>query len=131
MYHTILRLTLLFIILLSCLQGTTQATDSSQHLTFLEAKHLEIVKQFHSAKGFIKKFIESGMMAEDVEWFVPGPKEILPFAGLWKGEEGIKEFNRLLTATMRYDKAEVKEYIVDGNQVAAIFWGSTQIRMEI
>ena len=24
---------------------------------------------------------------------------------------------------MRYDKTELKEYIVDGNQVAAIFWG--------
>ena len=24
---------------------------------------------------------------------------------------------------MRYDKTEIKEYIVDGDQVGAIFWG--------
>ena len=62
-------------------------------------------------------------MSEDVEWFVPGPKDILPFAGIWKGANGIAEFNRLLGATMRYDKVEIKEYIVDGDQIAAIFWG--------
>lgn len=49
-------------------------------------------------------------------------KIFLPFARHWKGAEGIEEFRRLLDATMRYDKVEIKEYIV-GNQVAAIFWG--------
>ena len=88
-----------------------------------EKRNLEIVTQFHSSKGYISNFIKSGRMTEDVEWFVPGPKEILPFAGMWKGADGITEFNRLLSATMRYDKTEIKEYIVDGDQVAAIFWG--------
>ena len=103
-------------------QGKSQSLDSHKNLTIQEKKHLEIINQFHSGRGSIKKFIESGMMTEDVEWFVPGPKEILPFAGLWKGVDGIEEFNRHLDATMRYDKVEIKEYIVDGDQVAAIFW---------
>ena len=88
-----------------------------------EKKHLEIIRRFHSERGYIKKFIESGLMSNDIEWVVPGPREILPFAGVWKGPDGIAEFNRLLDSTMQYDKVEIKEYIVDGDEVAAIFWG--------
>ena len=121
MYYNILRISLMVIATVCFFQGKSQSSDSIKILTTQERKHLEIITQFHSGTGYIKKFIESGMMSEDVEWFVPGPKEILPFAGLWKGADGIAEFNRLLATTMRYDKVEIKEYIVDGDQVAAIF----------
>src|SRR5215217_5227843 len=113
---------LVFALALFPIAGNTQVLDSNKILTPHEKQNLEIVKKFHAGGGYIKNFIESGMMSEDVEWFVPGPKEILPFAGLWKGVKGITEFNRLLDTTMRYNKVEIKEYVVDGDQVAAIFW---------
>jgi uncharacterized protein len=123
MKYNLLRTGLIITIIFSFIQGEGQALEKNKKLTSQEKRQLEIVTQFHSERGYIKKFIESGMMSEDVEWFVPGPKNILPFAGLWKGVDGITEFNRLLDTTMRYDKVEIKEYIVDGDQVAAIFWG--------
>jgi ketosteroid isomerase-like protein len=122
MVYFLLRLTFLFFISSTSFKAESQVTGSSRKKTKQEKQHLEIVSKFHSGSGYIKKFIESGLMSEDIEWFVPGPKDILPFAGLWKGADGIEEFNRLLDATMRYDKVEIKEYIVDGDQVAAIFW---------
>jgi len=100
-----------------------QSIDSINIKTNKEQKNFDIISQFHAGKAPIKKFIESGMMAEDIEWFVPGPKDKLPFAGIWIGADGITEFYRLLNLTMQYDKVEIKEYIVDGDQVAAIFWG--------
>lgn len=117
------RILAIGIIVTIAFKSQSQSIDSISIKTKKEQKNLDIVSQFHAGKGYIKKFIESGMMAEDVEWFVPGPKDKLPFAGLWKGAEGVTEFHRLLDLTMQYDKVEIKEYIVDGDQVAAIFWG--------
>lgn len=88
-----------------------------------ERKNLQIIKDFHNGTTPVKKFIESGLMSDSIEWWVPGPKNILPFAGLWKGSEGITEFSAQLGKTMRYDKVEIKEYIIDGDEIAAIFWG--------
>ncbi len=123
MRHVQYCITLISIMTIFSIDGKSQGQDSIKMQTRQEEKQLALIKQLHSGTGYIKKFIESGLMSEDVEWFVPGPKDILPFAGLWKGFDGITEFNRLLGATMRYDKIETKEYIVDGDQVAAIFWG--------
>lgn len=123
MTQNFVRTLLIGIIIIFSFKSQSQKIDSIRIKTNQEQKNLDIISRFHNAKGYIKKFIESGMMSEDVEWFVPGPKDKLPFAGLWKGGDGIIEFNRILNATMRYDKVEIKEYIVDGNQVAAIFWG--------
>jgi len=103
-----------------CLALNTSA--QMRRMSKLEKQNLEIVKQFHASKGYIKKFIESGLMSIDAIWLVPGPTDILPFAGTWKGINGITEFNRLLNLTMRYDKVEIKEYIIDGNKVSAIFY---------
>lgn len=90
----------------------------------LERKHFAIIRAIHEAKGgIIQAARDSGAMAEDVEWYVPGPPDVLPFAGTWRGLEGIAEFQRLLGETVRYDRAELKEYLVSGNEVAAIFVG--------
>lgn len=123
MRQNLFSIILLVFISISAFQGKSQVTDSIGMRNNQEDRQLEIIKEFHTGSGYIKKFIESGLMSEDIEWFVPGPKDLLPFAGLWKGVDGIQEFNRLLIATMRYDKVEIKEYIAGGDQVAAIFWG--------
>ena len=48
---------------------------------------------------------------------------MLPFAGTWRGLNGVAEFARLLDATMRYDRVELQEYLVSANSVAAVFLG--------
>ena len=123
MITSIPRILVLVILISISFQSQSQGTDSIRITTAQEMKNMDIIRQFHNGQGYIQKFIESGMMSEEVEWFVPGPKDKLPFAGLWKGAEGITEFNNLLKATMRYDKVEIKEYILDGNQVGAVFLG--------
>lgn len=51
------------------------------------------------------------------------PRDVLPFAGSWRGLEGVAEFDKQLRATMRYDKVELCEYLVSGKHVVAIFLG--------
>lgn len=88
-----------------------------------EARHLQTVRWIHEGSGIITRFRESGALADSVEWIVPGPSGVLPFAGRWVGLSGIAEFARRLDATMRYDRVELREYLASANSVGAVFIG--------
>ena len=94
-----------------------------------ESENLRLIRQFHDAGTSIQKLRDSGLLAEEVEWWVAGPKEVLPFAGTWRGHAAVAEFHRLLGETVRYDQTVVKKYLVDGDDVAAIFLGSGIARL--
>lgn len=66
--------------------------------------------------------------ADSAEWWVAGPREILPFAGSWREIDGIVEFEKQLGATKRYDKIEIRRYLVSGNEVIAVFLGEGVVR---
>lgn len=94
------------------------------HLSSAERRNLELVQQLHApGLGLIQRLRDSGLLADDAEWWVAGPPEVLPFAGTWRGLEGVAEFQRLLGEVMDYTKVELQEYIVSGENVAAIFFG--------
>lgn len=100
-----------------------QARALAGHLSRLEQQHLATICYIHEGKSIITRARESGALAPDVEWWVPGPPDVLPFAGTWRGLEGIAEFQRRLGETMRYDRAELQQYLVSGDDVGAIFIG--------
>ncbi|MGQ0836180.1 MAG: nuclear transport factor 2 family protein [Gammaproteobacteria bacterium] len=94
------------------------------HLSPQEGRELAAIRAIHEGEGStISKFRESGLLDDNAEWFVAGPPELLPFSGSWRGLAGVAEFQRRLGETMRYDRVELREYLVSGNQVAVIFWG--------
>ena len=101
-----------------------QAAVLAGHLSTMERRELEAIRKIHEpGRSLIQRFRESGLLADSAEWWVAGPREVLPFAGTWRGLEGVAEFQRLLGATLRYDTIDLREYLVSGNQVAAIFLG--------
>ena len=105
--------------------ATPTATANAGHHSPAEQRALEAIRRIHEpGVGLIQRLRESGLLADSVEWWVAGPPEVLPFAGTWRGLDGIAEFQRRLGATMRYDTAAVREYLVSGDQVAAIFLGT-------
>lgn len=93
------------------------------HLSHQEAREFAVIRWIHEGRGIIKRFRDSGAMADSVEWIVPGPSNILPFAGTWRGLDGVAEFQRQLDATMQYDRVELQQYLVSANSVAAVFLG--------
>lgn len=103
---------------------TPEALTPERHLSATERRHLADIQRIHEpGLGLVRRFRESGLLADSAEWWVAGDRSVLPFAGSWRGLAGIAEFERRLGATMRYDKVELREYLVSGNQVAAIFLG--------
>src|SRR5215211_727461 len=100
------------------------AAHLASHLSPLEQQHLAVIRGIHEGRGIIQRARESGILADSVEWWVPGPPEVLPFAGTWRGIAGIAEFERRLDSTMRYDRVELSRYLVSGEDVAAVFLGA-------
>ena len=100
------------------------AAHLAGQLSPLEEQHLAVIRGIHEGRGIIQRARESGILADSAEWWVAGPPEILPFAGTWRGIAGIAEFERRLDATMRYDRVELRRYLVSGDDVAAIFIGA-------
>jgi hypothetical protein len=100
------------------------AAHLAGHLSPLEQQHLAVIRGIHEGRGIIQRARESGILVDSVEWWVPGPPEVLPFAGTWRGIAGIAEFERRLDSTMRYDRVELRRYLVSGDDVAALFLGA-------
>lgn len=102
-----------------------QVASLAGHLSPTEQRALEAIRQIHEpGAGLIQRLRTSGLLADSAEWWVAGPPDVLPFAGTWRGLDGVAEFQRQLGLTMRYDTVEVREYLVSGDQVAAIFLGA-------
>ena len=100
------------------------AAHLAGQLSPLEQQHLAVVRGIHEGRGIIQRARESGILADSVEWWVAGPPEVLPFAGTWRGIAGIAEFERRLDAAMRYDRVELRRYLVSGDDVAVLFLGA-------
>jgi ketosteroid isomerase-like protein len=122
----------LLAVVIACASATSslppEAGLLSSHLSRGERQHLEAIAYIHGGRSIIQRARESGTLAEDVEWWVSGPSEILPFAGTWRGLEGVAEFQKRLGETMKYDKVELQRYLVSGDDVAAIFIGEGTAR---
>ncbi|MDQ3697963.1 MAG: nuclear transport factor 2 family protein [Gemmatimonadota bacterium] len=101
------------------------ATPALDQLSPREQQNLARIQQIHApGLGLIQRLRDSDLLTEDAEWWVAGPPEVLPFAGSWRGLEGVAEFQTRLGETMRYDTVELKQYLVSGEHVAAIFLGA-------
>ena len=64
-------------------------------------------------KGDVPAILD--LVTDDVTWTCPGPTEILPYAQVYKGKEGVAEFFRLIYANKDFPGFEVKELIEEGN----------------
>jgi uncharacterized protein len=123
-YFVLLTASLVFAASPAPAQITPEA-PATDHLSTTEQQNLARVQQIHApGLGLIQRLRDSGLLLEDAEWWVAGPRDILPFAGSWTGLEGVAEFQKRLGETMKYDKVEIKQYLVSGNDVAAIFMGT-------
>ena len=57
------------------------------------------------------------MLTEDAEWWVAGPPDELPFAGLFRGGAGFDRWRAALNAAVKYDRFLILEELVAGDEV--------------
>ena len=59
-------------------------------------------------------------LAADVEWWVAGSPEILPWAGTFRGPAAVQRWFEDLNATMDYQQFEATEFVAQGETVVVV-----------
>lgn len=85
-----------------------------------EQENVQIVQEIYAAfqQGDIETVLKP--LADDVEWWVAGSKESIPYAGTCTGREQVAQFFVTLDETVEYERFEPYEYIAQGDQVVAL-----------
>ncbi len=84
-----------------------------------EQANVEIVREAYAAygRGDIQGVLDR--LADDVEWVVPGPKEI-PYAGERRGKDQVAQFFKLVDETTELNPFEPREFIAEGDKVVVL-----------
>jgi ketosteroid isomerase-like protein len=59
-------------------------------------------------------------LTEDVEWEMPGPPEIVPYAGLWRGQAAMTRYFAVLSETVEFEEYELESIVAQGDQVVVV-----------
>lgn len=80
-------------------------------------ENIETVRGLHSGAALVGLF---EVLAEDVEWWVLGSPDELPWAGRFVRHEGVRRWSELLNGAMEYDRFEPIEFIAAGSSVVEL-----------
>lgn len=69
-------------------------------------------------RGNIPAILEA--LTEDVDWFIPGPTEVVPFAGRRRGPRQVGEFFTALAESQTAREFEPREFIAQGDKVVVL-----------
>jgi ketosteroid isomerase-like protein len=84
-----------------------------------EQENLKLVQQFYAAftTGNINGVLST--LADDVGWFVPGPKDIVPFVGQRQGRGQVAQAIAQFAEMQDGEQFEIKEFVAQGDKVIA------------
>jgi ketosteroid isomerase-like protein len=91
----------------------------SEKMNVEVAQNVDVVQQGYEAfgRGDIPAVLE--LLTEDVEWTEQGPS-VIPFAGTFRGREGIAEFFTLLDETLEFEQFEPRKFVGQGDTVVVV-----------
>jgi ketosteroid isomerase-like protein len=82
-----------------------------------EQDNVKVVKQAYEAfkRGDIQGVLNT--MSDDIDFFTPGPSDVVPTAGRRHGREQVAKFFSTLESTEEIQQFEPQEYIAQGDKV--------------
>ncbi len=87
------------------------------------------VKALHAREGgLLERSSLFDLVAENVEWYVLGSPEKLPWAGTFHGPDGVRRWMELLDEHMEYERFEPLEFFADGETVVEIVMAGGRAR---
>jgi ketosteroid isomerase-like protein len=89
-------------------------------------ENLQVVKDGYTAfsRGDISALL--ALMAEDVEWHIPGTG--LPLAGTYRGRDGVATFFQKLAADTEILDFQPREFVADGERVLVVGWERAKVK---
>jgi ketosteroid isomerase-like protein len=93
-----------------------------------EQENVQVVQRLYAAfqQGDFAAFLNT--LADEVKWFVPGPKQILPWAGLRKGREQVAQFFTEYAQTAEIQQFEPREFIAQGERVVVLGYRRDRVK---
>ena len=89
---------------------------------------LAVVKDLYSAFGRGDLEHINGLLAADVLWTFHGPQHLIPYAGVYKGKEGVRRFFDLVGATIDVREIGQRQFVEGGDSVAVVGWERSAAR---
>lgn len=93
-----------------------------------EQQNLETVRRAFTALGKNDMHQLKGLLSPNVEWHAPGPKEVLPFAGVHKGPDAVAQWWKKLGESEEALHFEPKDFISHDDKV--IVTGDSEMRVK-
>ncbi|MGA8089967.1 MAG: nuclear transport factor 2 family protein [Terracidiphilus sp.] len=89
-------------------------------------KNVQVVKDFFAVLGRRDQQGLLALIAEDIEWIVPG--EDWPLAGTHRGHAGLEDLLQKANETVETSYAEPPEFIAQGDRVLVIGFATGRIK---
>src|SRR3984893_5651693 len=89
-------------------------------------KNVQIVKDFFAAIGRGDKERLLALVAEDIEWIIPG--EDWPLAGTHRGHAGLENLLQKANETVETSYPEPPEFIAQGDRVLVVGFATGKIK---
>ena len=84
-------------------------------------EQLRLVEGLHAPEsGLLERTSLFDLLAPEVEWLVAGSPEVLPWAGVFRGPDGVTQWMQTLDEHLEYDRFEAVEFFADGDTVIEI-----------
>lgn len=85
-----------------------------------EQRNLDIVQQVYAA--FRTRDLQAilALQAQDVEWSVAGPGDLIPWGAPRHGRNGVSDFLKVLGEWLAVEQFEIRDYFVSGDKVVAL-----------
>ena len=82
--------------------------------------NVKVVQQVYAAlsKGDIPTVLS--LLADDVEWSMPHPQEIVPYGGKWQGREQVAKFFSVMHDHAEFQQVQLQEYIAQNDKVIVL-----------
>ena len=85
-----------------------------------EQDNVQLVQQAYAAFGRadIDGILQT--LSESIDWFIPGPADVVPFVGRRHGPQEVAAFFAALASTQTAERFEPLEFIASGNRVVVL-----------
>ncbi|MGH9941795.1 MAG: nuclear transport factor 2 family protein [Pyrinomonadaceae bacterium] len=93
-----------------------------------ERENVVVVEQIFASFGRGDVPAVLSALVEEVEWFIPGPPDVIPYAGMRRGRAEVLRFFEALGGAVEFERFEPREFIAQGDAVVALGFERGRVR---
>jgi cytochrome c553 len=119
--------------LVSCLVGAAsncvaQAPANGQASVGEATAPIAVVKDLYAAfgRGDLQHIEE--LLSPEVVWTFHGPEHLIPYAGVYKGKDGVRQFFAAVAGTIDVREIGQRQFVQQGDTVAVVGWERSVVR---